>query len=318
MVGGGQHKLQPSHMRERAWQPAKTTTKTPPISSPPPHQRHLPIIDRKENNSRDSGVHTDSEPIHFPSSTHLPPPSPPPPNCPPTHPSEGQTTLQQQVTKELVAGRSKFNPVLRKKSTLLSLNNQETPRNGGERLRWRRRQWEEEEERKSDNPVSYITEKPSWIKSHLPINTHPDPPVMDKTAAAQYYLTRSRYSPLTSGKRSGNKQHPPVVVGFGSQAPRWKEREPPVKRPFLVPKLMEVEKYLPTVVGCPVLAKPFPSHPPGWRERFDQGRESSAGAMSGGWLPSAKPKRHVVSEPLQLSSLRGGGGGVARKNWMAK
>ena len=41
--------------------------------------------------------------------------------------------------------------------------------------------------------------------------------MIDKTVAAQYYLTRARYSPLTSGKPLHNKP------AFNSSAPRFPE-----------------------------------------------------------------------------------------------
>ena len=293
----GERNIQLPSYKE-TWQPAQFKPPPAPPSLPHPlqQQRKIPIDRGREGLSRDSGVHTDNEPLHTTTTTlpHLP-----------SH-SYGQTSLKQRTITELTADRSRFNPVLRKKSTLFSLSAGEKSQEMGERKRGRRKLWEDDEEQTA-------SVRASWMKPSHPVSPSKSPAV-DKTAAAQYYLTRARYSPLTSGKH--NKQN----VAFGSQAPRWREKETPTKPPLLVPKLMELERHLPGVIGRPVIGQSNSGQlPQGWRGMGN--REISAGAgVRGGWGPM-KPKRQTISEPPHLPSLGGGGGGsglLGRKNWMAK
>ena len=63
-------------------------------------------------------------------------------------------------------------------------------------------------------------------------------PVADKrVAAVQYYLSKARYSPLTSGNRRGREGEgalrQPSKVGFGSAAPRWPAENPRHNPPLL-------------------------------------------------------------------------------------
>ena len=51
---------------------------------------------------------------------------------------------------------------------------------------------------------------------------HKPGPVVDKKAAVQYYFSKARYSPLTSGSKKGEGGlRQASKVGFGSSAPRW-------------------------------------------------------------------------------------------------
>ena len=79
----------------------------------------------------------------------------------------------------------------------------------------------------------------------------PKPSLPDKaSAAAQYYLSRARYSPLRSRNNRG------VKVAFGSGAPRWPASKPPQDLPKHEPKQEAFRSQ-------PFLTKPlFGGHPP--------------------------------------------------------
>ena len=79
----------------------------------------------------------------------------------------------------------------------------------------------------------------------------PKPSLSDKaSAAAQYYLSRARYSPLRSRHNGG------VKVAFGSGAPRWPASKPPPAPAKHEPKQ---EAFRPQ----PFFTKPlFGGHPP--------------------------------------------------------
>ena len=90
--------------------------------------------------------------------------------------------------------------------------------NGNEVRAVRRRQWGE------DKPLNFLTRQKEGLKetqdhgnSPLSLNKNGSSRILriNKSDAAQFYLASSRYSPLTSGKRTGEK------VGFGSSAPRF-------------------------------------------------------------------------------------------------
>ena len=183
----GERNVQLPSYKETSWKPAQFKPPPAPPSLPHPlqQQRQFPSGGGREDLSRDSGVHTDNEPLHHTTTTTLP--------HLPTH-SHGQTTVKQRTITELAADRSQFNPVLRRKSTLLSAG-EKSQELIGERKRGRRKLWEDDEEQTA-------SVRASWMKPPHPISPS-KPPAVDKTAAAQYYLTRARYS--TSGKHKSNQ-----------------------------------------------------------------------------------------------------------------
>ena len=72
------------------------------------------------------------------------------------------------------------------------------------------------------NNLMYLTVHMLLHCSHLPLlpkarQESASKAMIDKSVAAQYYLTRARYSPLTSGKPLQNKP------AFNSSAPRFPE-----------------------------------------------------------------------------------------------
>ena len=170
----------------------------------------------RETDSRDSGVHVDSD-LHQTVSTSATPllstsHFPPITKC---VPPEDNSAKNQT--------RSDFNPVKIRRNVLLE----------------GRRQWGEERPlgilnkpslvNQTKYPLPEISEPTLQKRRGQPLSKDNLKSVIQKSEAAQFYLNQSRYSPLTSGKRSGHK------LGFGSSAPRFPDRKQSIVPPPLPP-----------------------------------------------------------------------------------
>lgn len=176
----------------------------------------------REVDSQDSGVQADSDVLLSDHSVLKARPQ-----APPTHP-----LALPFANKDTVLDRQNKIPVLRRKDTLPNIDN--IGMDGKEQSR--RRHWVAKETDKMSLDPKPLIEQPKdrgiWKYGQPYDNAMTEQPsnkrfrqVIDKADVANFYLGRSRYSPMRTA--SNNK------LGFGSSAPRFREDptpSPPIRR----------------------------------------------------------------------------------------
>lgn len=169
------------------------------------------VNDGRQSSSQDSGVHMDSNDkpstIVPPLSTIRPPPSTrvPLPKIPSSTQSKPVTKRETEYKKSASGARKLFD-------------------NGISEGVVKRKQWDDKKEQglfnrsKEDLLKTNKTKvQPSVVDKEMPRSLQG----ISKGEVAQFYLSTSRYSPLTCGKRSGGGEN--RRVGFGSSAPRFSD-----------------------------------------------------------------------------------------------